>query len=80
MVEVIYAPPGMPMPEERHVVVMVHREGQPIAEKGYFFDSAEGDHGGSGPFDWRLEEAIERAKRFAADRKLTRVIVRARSS
>jgi hypothetical protein len=79
MVDVIYAAPGDPEPEQRHVVLIVHRLGPPSAEKGYFYDSAVGDHGGSGPFDWLLAEAIVRAKRFAQDEKIAQVIIRAKA-
>lgn len=63
---------------ERHVVVIAHRTGQPVIEKGYFSDSLDGDHGGSGPFDWKLEEAITRAKRFAEDHRIAQIVVRAK--
>lgn len=79
MVDVIYALPGTPEHRERHVVVVAHRMGMPSIEKGYFYDSAKRDHGGSGPFDWRLDEAIERAKRFAADSGLNQIVVRTKT-
>ena len=78
LVDVIYALLGAAGPTERHVVVIAHRMGPPSLEKGYFYDSADHDHGGSGPFDWRLDEAVARAKRFAADIGLTQVVVRAK--
>ncbi len=78
MVDVIYASPGATAPSERHVVVVAHRIGLPLADKGYFYDSDESDDGGAGPFDWKLTEAIERAMRFASDRGLNKVVVRAR--
>lgn len=73
MVDVIWTPETMP--GERHIVVRVHQQGQPSADKGYFFVSDEADWGGSGPFDMRLDEAIERAKRVAQEKGLTRVVV-----
>ena len=75
MIDVVYAAPNTPEPSERHVAVIAHRDA--LGEKGYFYDSTAGDHGGSGPFDWRLSEAINRATRFAADNKIKLVIVRA---
>lgn len=78
MVKVTYASPDTPEPTERHVVLIAHDVGQPRADKGYFFDSAKRDYGGSGPFDFRLDEAIERAKRFAAERQITTVFIRTR--
>jgi hypothetical protein len=73
MVDIVWAPKEMPV--ERHIVVLVHREGMPAADKGYFFVSNEPDWGGSGPFDMRLEEVIERAKCAAQDKGLRNVIV-----
>ncbi|CAN7571154.1 hypothetical protein [Mesorhizobium sp. LjRoot246] len=64
LVSIVHLAPGEPPPEERHVRVVVHRDA--FGEKGYFFDSAEEDYGGSGPFDWRRDEALERAQDFAA--------------
>lgn len=79
MVCITFMGPGEPTPEERHVAVVVHRE-ENGSEKGYFYDTAEEDHGGNGPFDWLMNEAIERAERFARERQLGRVIVRAKLS
>ncbi|MCP3463063.1 hypothetical protein [Bradyrhizobium sp. CCGUVB23] len=73
MVDVIWTPKTMP--SERHIVVRVHRAGQPPTDKGYFFVSDETDWGGSGPFDMRLDEVIERATRAAREKGLTRVVV-----
>lgn len=80
MVEVIYQSPEKPAPAERHIVVVVHEDvlNGRVREKAYFYDSAKGDKGGSGPFDFLLDEAMERAKRFASDHNLTRVVVRAK--
>ena len=62
------------LPSERHVVVQPH--GSPATgARAYFYDSAEGDDGGSGPFDWNLDEAVERAERFADDRGIPDVVV-----
>jgi hypothetical protein len=77
LVTVVYLGPNEPIPTERHVAVIVHRDNFG-AEKGYFYDSAESDFGGSGPFDWRVSEAIERAERFARDEGIPLVVVRAR--
>jgi hypothetical protein len=71
-----YLGPNDPLPSERHVAVVIHRDQRGV-EKGYFYDSADKDFGGSGPFDWRMSEAIERAERFAADRHIPLVVVRA---
>lgn len=44
MVTVIWAPPDMP--DERHIVVRVHRDGVPgTSDKGYFHISDEKDWG-----------------------------------
>jgi hypothetical protein len=77
LINVLHLSPGQEAPEERHVVVIIHREGTG-SEKGYFFDSAERDHGGSGPFDWPMDEAIERAKRFTRESNLQLVVVKAK--
>lgn len=77
MVNIVHLGQSDPTPAERHVVVVVHRDNMGI-EKGYFYDSAENDGGGSGPFDWRMTEALERAERFAIDRRIPLVIVRAK--
>lgn len=77
MATIIHLGPDNPIPPERHVAVVVHRDHMGM-EKGYFYDSAEQDTGGSGPFDWRMAEAIERAERLAIDRKIPLVIVRAK--
>lgn len=73
----VYLGPNDPIPSERHVAVVIHRDHVGV-EKGYFYDSAEKDIGGSGPFDWRMAEAIERAERFAADWQISIVAVRAK--
>ncbi len=74
MVTVIWAPPEMP--DERHIVVRVHRDGVPgTSEKGYFHVSDEEDWRGSGPFDMLLNEVIKRAKEQAIDRGLSQVVV-----
>lgn len=73
MVELIWSPKEMPT--DRHVVVHVHQIGLPTADKGYFFISDEADWGGSGPFDMRIDEAIERAKRIAEERGIRSVII-----
>lgn len=80
MVEIIYQPPDVSLPGERHVAVVVHQElvNGHVRERAYFYDSAKGDSGGSGPFDFLMDEAIERAKRFAFDNNITKVIVRAK--
>lgn len=79
MVDVIHLHPDDPLIVERHVAVIIHRDGSPPGyDKGYFYDSAGNDHGGSGPFDWRMDEAIERATRFAAQNGIGKVVVRAR--
>lgn len=76
MTAILYLSPTADIPAERHVAVVVHR-GIGGMEQGYFFDSAKGDTGGSAGFDWRMSEAIERAKRFAAEQGIDKVIVRA---
>ncbi|MVA32555.1 hypothetical protein [Agrobacterium vitis] len=74
MVTVIWAPPEMP--DERHIIVRVHRDGVPgTSDKGYFHISDEKDWGGSGPFDMLLNEVIERAKEQAVDRGLSQIVV-----
>jgi len=77
VVTTLHLGPNDPIPSERHVAVIVHRDHTGV-EKGYFYDSAESDFGGSGPFDWRMSEAIERAERFARDKEIALVVVRAR--
>ena len=79
MVDVMYNAPEVPFPEERHVAVVVHREmvNGRVREKAYFYDSAKGDYGGGGPFNFLMDEALERAKRFASDNNITKVVVRA---
>lgn len=73
MVSIIWAPKEKPT--ERHVVVHAHRDGMPATDKGYFFLSDENDWGGAGPFDMRLDEVIERAKRRASEQGLSKVVV-----
>lgn len=46
-----------------------------MGDKAYFFDSAKGDHGGSASFDWRMEEAVERARKFADDKQIGLVAI-----
>lgn len=65
-------------PAERHVTVVTHID-QMGVEKGYFFDSELGDFGGSGPFDWRREEALGRAERYAQDNRISLIVVRSRT-
>lgn len=77
MSKIIYQGPHGQAPAERHVAVMVHRD-MSGNEKGYFFDSAEQDTGGSGSFDWRMDEAISRAVRFAKEENIDLVVVRAK--
>lgn len=72
-----YLSPNDAFPSERHVVVVIHRDRHTGWEKGYFYDSAKGDFGGSGPFDWLMKEAIERAKCFAATNNIPLVLIRA---
>jgi hypothetical protein len=76
MVKIAYLSPSSELPVERHVAVVIHRDNRG-AEKGYFYDTADGDSKGSGPFDWNMEEAVERAERFATDKGLALVTVRA---
>lgn len=78
MTTIVHLGPNSPIPSERYVAVVVHRDHMGV-ERGYFYDSAEKDGGGSGPFDWRMAEAIERAERFATDRQISLVVVRAKS-
>jgi hypothetical protein len=73
MVSVIWA--AKEKPNERHIVLHVHRQGMPAMDKGYFFISDEKDWGGTGPFDMRLEEALERAKNRASELGLLCVYV-----
>lgn len=73
MVAVIWMPEEMPA--EAHVVVVAHTAGLPKQEKGYFFISSENDWGGSGPFDMKLDDVLERAKGVAADKGLKIVVV-----
>lgn len=73
MVDVVWTPKEMP--SERHIVVHVHRDGMPPADKGYFFVSDESDWGGSGPFDMLLDEVIDRATRAALDKSLRSVVI-----
>lgn len=75
MTQLIYLGPTDEIPSERHVAVIAQRDA--IGEKGYFFDTAGGDYGGSGPFNWRLDEAIERAQKMAQERQISMIVVRA---
>lgn len=79
MAKVRYLHPSEPVPIERHVAVVIHRDHMGT-EKGYFYDTAESDHGGSGPFDWRLSEAIQRAEQFATQQQIHAVVVRTKRS
>ena len=71
---VIYLTPSDPLPGERHIAVIAHKD-EIGSTKAYFYDSNEGDHGGSGPFDWLLEEAIERAVKFGTNRGIYNIVV-----
>lgn len=73
MIAVIWTPEEMPV--EAHVIVVTHTDGMPNQEKGYFFMSGEDDWGGSGPFDMKLDEVLERAKNAAVDEGFNTVIV-----
>lgn len=79
MTTIMHLGPNDPLPNERHVAVVVHRDHMAM-EKAYFFDSAERDHGGSGPFDWRMSEAIERAEKYAINHGIHLVAVRTKRS
>ena len=62
------------LPGERHVVVQPH--GSPATgAKAHLYDSEKGNGGGSGPFDWNLNEAVDRARQFADDRRIGTVVV-----
>lgn len=76
MTRIAYLGPSEELPIERHIAVVVHRDNRG-AEKAYFYDTAEGDFGGSGPFDWTMREAIDRAEKFAENSGLGLVTVRA---
>ena len=79
MARIVFLGPGEPAPNAHHVAVVVHRDGGG-SDKAYFYDTAENDYGGRGPFDWPMDEAIERAERFARERQLESIVVRTRSS
>ncbi|TPK82027.1 hypothetical protein [Mesorhizobium sp. B2-4-17] len=64
-------------PAEHHVTVVTHVDHMGM-EKGYFFDSERGYYGGSGPFDWRMEEAFARAERYAQDNRISLIVVRSK--
>lgn len=75
-IQLLFNPPVPPA--ERHVIVLVRRHPTtPGLENGYFFLSGGEDHGGSGPFDWRMEEASERAQSMARNEGVGIVVVRA---
>lgn len=80
MVEVLYSASDASLTEERHVVLVVCQAVQNgrLKEKAYFYDSAKGDNGGGGPFDFSVDEALERAKRFASANEIAKVFVRAK--
>jgi len=80
LVEVIYQSHEEPAPAERHVVVVVHQEilNGRVKGKAYFYDSEKRDFGGSGPFDFLLDEAMTRAQRFASDNRILKIIVRSK--
>lgn len=63
-----------------HVVVIPHQElvNGRVKEKAYFYDSTKGDSGGGGSFDFLVDEALERAKRFAFVNNIAKVVVRAK--
>lgn len=74
MADTVYLRPNDGVPDERHIRVVVRQYGPRQAERGYFYDSAEGDDGGGSPFDWNMDEAIARAQK-AADSKAIRLVV-----
>ena len=76
MTRITYLTPTSELPAERHIAVVIHRDHRGF-EKGYFYDTAAGDTKGSGAFDWNMDEAIQRAERFALEKDLTLVTVRA---
>lgn len=80
MVEVLYCAQDASLTEERYVVLVVFQGVQNgrLVEKAYFYDSAKGDNGGGGPLDFSVDEALERAKRFASANKIEKVLVRAK--
>lgn len=80
MVEVIYQSHEEPAPVERHVVVVIHQKilNGRVKEKAFYYDSEKRDCGGSGPFDFLLEEAMTRAQRFASDNRIPKIIVRSK--
>ena len=78
MADVVYLRPSDQVPEERHIHVVIHRDHMPEIDRGYFYDSAEGDSGGSGPFDWNMNEAIDRAKTYADSKGIRQVVVKAK--
>jgi hypothetical protein len=77
MVQIIDRATGTAPPVERHVVVIVHSDPQTGTEKAYCYDSASSDHGGGGPFDLPLSEAIEKARRFALSAHLQTIFIKA---
>jgi len=77
MADVVYLRPEDKVPEERHIRVVIHRHHMTEAERGYFYDSAEGDTGGAGSFDWNHTAAIARAEKFADAKAVPLVVVKA---
>ncbi|GBQ78132.1 hypothetical protein AA14337_1046 [Acetobacter malorum DSM 14337] len=77
MTNIIYLGPNENFPLDHHVVVVIHKNEKGV-EKGYFYDSNGKDFGGSGPFDWVMDEAIERSKKYATVKGISTVVVRAK--
>ncbi|NVN03290.1 MULTISPECIES: hypothetical protein [Asaia] len=77
MTDIIYIGPNENVPPYHHIAVVVHKD-QNGLQKGYFYDSTKRDFGGSGPFDFHMNEAIERAQKYAAELGVATVVVRAK--
>ena len=77
MTSIVYLSPREDIPANHHVSVVIHKDERGV-EKGYFYDSKEKDFGGSGPFDWLMKEVLDRATRYATERGISTVVVRAK--
>jgi hypothetical protein len=77
-VDVIYLAPGDISPKERHTRVVM-RMGQATGMyTGFFYDSSDASVEYGRDSGWGLSEAVARATRFAEQRSVGLVIVKAR--
>lgn len=58
---------------ENHILVQPY--GTQLKTFGYFYQSIDGDCGVSGPSDWTVKDAIERATNFADSKGIEYIVV-----